>query len=134
MVLSYIQLFGCRNDEKTVGRTDDNINFKITNKTIYISPSISFPVFTFELFCYDRSGEYPESIHRNYFVGRDLGSGACGVVRLVQHRKTCDIFAMKAIQRKSAVASVHNHRRGTNDDVNIQREIQIMNTIDHVSN
>jgi serine/threonine protein kinase len=95
----------------------------------------SFAVYQFSYACEDSfSHQFPEQIRQKYHISRELGSGACGVVRLVYDRNTCNGYAMKAVKRN--IMSTHTEtrmrNRMTNDDINIRREISIMQNTDHV--
>lgn len=43
----------------------------------------------------------PRSCLQKYHIGRQIGSGACGTVRLVHNLKTLQIFAMKVIKKET---------------------------------
>lgn len=70
----------------------------------------------------------PKNLLSKYFVGREIGSGGCGVVRLVYNLKTTEMFAMKII-KKEMNTMVKNR-----DDINakIINEVNIMRKINHV--
>lgn len=70
----------------------------------------------------------PKDLIEKYFVGREIGSGGCGVVRLVYNLTTTDKFAMKII-KKEMNTMVKNR-----DDINakIINEVNIMRKINHV--
>lgn len=65
----------------------------------------------------------PKNICTDYHIGRKLGSGACGVVRLVYHRKTCKAFAMKHIKKNQLMTNQTEPKRIINEAV-IMKSLQ----------
>lgn len=67
-----------------------------TNDTIFIqlNPTIAFTFRSFQT----PFNDLPADLNRYYHIGRQLGSGACGTVYRVQHRRTCHTYALKYIQ------------------------------------
>lgn len=68
----------------------------------------------------------PDEISQNYYVGRKLGAGACGIVRLVYDRYTCEPYAMKQIQKNVLAPST-----ATTDFRRIMNEVLIMRELQH---
>lgn len=68
----------------------------------------------------------PEDVFDRYHVGRQLGSGAQGTVRLVIDRRTCESFAMKHMIKNGSTNTL-----GCINDERIQREVDIMRNINH---
>ncbi|XP_026479442.1 LOW QUALITY PROTEIN: ovarian-specific serine/threonine-protein kinase Lok-like [Ctenocephalides felis] len=68
----------------------------------------------------------PKLIKDDYYISRELGSGACGVVRLIFNKRTCDKFAMKAIIKSKA-----DDEKKLNHPNRIMNEINIMKKLDH---
>ena len=73
----------------------------------------------------------PLEICSQYYVSRKLGAGACGVVRLIYNRLTCDQFAMKHVQKN--MLSVSSKRNNLNDPNRVMNEVHIMKALEHVS-
>lgn len=65
----------------------------------------------------------PKDICLNYHIGRKLGEGACGVVRLVYNRKTCEPFAMKHIKKNQLITKQTEPKRINNEAV-IMKSLQ----------
>lgn len=65
----------------------------------------------------------PKNISDQYHIGRKLGEGACGVVRLVYNRKTCEPFAMKQI-KKHQLMSKQNEPKKINNEALIMKSLQ----------
>lgn len=60
---------------------------------IYIEkrPTICFEFQSLQLV----ANNLPEDLIQEYHIGKELGSGASGVVKFVQNRKTCECYALK---------------------------------------
>lgn len=72
--------------------------------------------------------ELPKEIQQTYYVGRKLGSGACGIVHLVYNARTCESFAMKHIQKNLLTEC---SKPKTNDPKRVMNEVNIMKTLQH---
>lgn len=73
----------------------------------------------------------PTDITSNYYISRKLGSGACGLVRLVYDRRTCQQYAMKIVKKNMLATSANpNH---LNDPNRVMNEAKIMKSLEHVS-
>lgn len=72
----------------------------------------------------------PNMITSKYFIGPELGTGACGIVRMVWDLKTCGEFAMKQIGKNKLEQTGGNQ---LNDKKRILNEVNIMKKLDHVS-
>lgn len=73
----------------------------------------------------------PKEITSSYYVSRKLGSGACGLVRLVYDRRSCDQYAMKIVKKNLlAQSSKPNH---LNDPQRVLNEAKIMKNLVHVN-
>lgn len=73
----------------------------------------------------------PKEITSNYYVSRKLGSGACGLVRLVYDRRSCQEYAMKIVKKNMLATSTSpNHLTDPN---RVMNEAKIMKNLDHVS-
>lgn len=73
---------------------------------------------------------YPEEVRRKYAISRVLGSGACGVVKLVYEKSTRKALAMKVVQKKR----FRNEQSTVTDrPERLQREVAIMKALSHVS-
>lgn len=100
-------------------------NILLNNDVISLSHP-HFKVFQYKDLSPNEAHGLPVEICQMYHVGRKLGAGACGVVRLVYDRTTCQPFAMKQIQKNvltSAAAATSDVRRIMNE-VMIMRELQ----------
>lgn len=76
-------------------RIDEKIKRRIIahREMIYIEkrPTICFEFQSFQL----TANNLSEDLNREYHIGKELGSGASGVVKFAQNRKTCECFALK---------------------------------------
>lgn len=54
-------------------------------------PTICFEFLSFQL----TENNLPGDLNLDYHIGKNLGSGASGVVNFIQHRKTCERYALK---------------------------------------
>ncbi|XP_026476145.1 ovarian-specific serine/threonine-protein kinase Lok-like [Ctenocephalides felis] len=68
----------------------------------------------------------PNLIKDDYYISRLLGSGACGAVRLIINKSTCDKFTMKQIIKSKA-----DGEKKLNHPNRIMKEINIMKKLDH---
>lgn len=75
---------------------------------------------------YHESYGVPDDIFDLYHIGRQLGSGAQGMVRLVIDRRTCETYAMKQVQKNGSANTL-----GYLNDERINREVDIMRSIEH---
>lgn len=69
----------------------------------------------------------PKECISKYFVGKEIGSGGCGIVRLVYNLKTFQKFAMKIISKETnrlaSTTIAHNAK--------ILNEVNIMKSLSH---
>ncbi|XP_075152380.1 ovarian-specific serine/threonine-protein kinase loki [Haematobia irritans] len=71
----------------------------------------------------------PKEITSNYYVSRKLGSGACGLVRLVYDRRSCKEYAMKIVKKNMLATSTNpNHLTDPN---RVMNEAKIMKNLNH---
>ncbi|XP_037052409.1 ovarian-specific serine/threonine-protein kinase Lok [Bradysia coprophila] len=75
---------------------------------------------------YQESHGLPEDVFSRYHVGKQLGSGAQGMVRLVMDRRTCECFAMKQVNKSGSTNTL-----GSVNDEKIHREVEIMRKLNH---
>ncbi|XP_022916993.1 myosin light chain kinase A [Onthophagus taurus] len=68
----------------------------------------------------------PEGLKEKYEVSHVLGQGACGVVRLVFEKYTCQPYACKRILKNTS-----NRNKTLNRPENIQKEINILKQLNH---
>lgn len=102
---------GKRIEKKTILLDNDTIAlFNVNNK-----------VFKYSSLGPTESYGLPEDICKAYHVSRKLGQGACGVVRLVYERLSCQPFAMKHIQFNQLNTVTER----------IMNEVMIMNDLQH---
>lgn len=77
----------------------------------------------------------PRSICAHYHIGRKLGAGACGVVRLVYNRRTCVAYAMKHIRKVQLLTASKpapgNDGTPNRDALRIANEGKIMRSLQH---
>lgn len=78
----------------------------------------------------DLSHNLPKVITSKYYVGPELGAGACGVVRLVYDVATCREFAMKQVVK---MRLEDPGQKIINDPERIMNEVAIMKSLEHVS-
>ena len=72
----------------------------------------------------------PTEITGNYYISRKLGSGACGLVRLVYDRRTCQEYAMKIVKKNMLATSTNPNN--LNDPNRVMNEAKIMKSLEHV--
>lgn len=102
-------------NQRRILKSDDVISFnEPVNK-----------IFSFDN-SYQESYGLPDEIFNRYYVGRLLGSGAQGMVRLIIDRITCETFAMKQVQKNGS-----GNTLGHLNNERIHREVQIMRTLNH---
>lgn len=77
----------------------------------------------------DNSCELPLQLRQSYALGRKLGAGACGEVRLLFTRDGSKRFAVKIIQ----INNLNNDNIGFNNSNNIRNEVEILKKLRHVS-
>lgn len=77
----------------------------------------------------NNSSGIPDEICNNYFISAKLGSGACGVVRLVYNRRTCIKYAMKQVKKNilSECATITNAKNSSK----VLNEALIMKELEH---
>lgn len=68
-------------------------------------------------------------LRQKYALGRKLGAGACGEVRLLFTKNGSKQFAVKIIQ----INNLNNDNIGFNNSNNIKNEIEILRKLKHVS-
>uniref|UniRef100_A0A2M4CYG6 Serine/threonine-protein kinase chk2 (Cds1) n=1 Tax=Anopheles darlingi TaxID=43151 RepID=A0A2M4CYG6_ANODA len=69
-------------------------------------------------------------LSNTYYIGRTLGSGACGVVYLLHHTDTCERFALKQVA-KNKMTEQQTRPRPLNDPARVMNEVNIMKNLDH---
>lgn len=73
----------------------------------------------------------PLELKQKYALGRKLGCGACGEVRLIFTKDGTKQFAIKAIQKCDFnISEAINH---LNDPIKIRNEVEILRKLKHVS-
>lgn len=77
----------------------------------------------------DNSCELPLELKQKYALGRKLGAGACGEVRLLFTKDGSKQFAVKIIQ----INDLNNDNIGFNNSNNIRNEVEILRQLEHVS-
>lgn len=77
----------------------------------------------------DELKNLPSAVSDNYYVGKKLGSGACGVVHLVYNTATCEPYAMKHVVKNLLVESTRP--RILNEPGRVMNEVEIMKNLDH---
>lgn len=73
----------------------------------------------------------PLEITSNYYISRKLGSGACGLVRLIYDRRSCHQYAMKIVKKNMLATSTNTNQ--LNDPNRVMNEAKIMKSLEHVS-
>lgn len=73
----------------------------------------------------------PKEISSAYYVGKKIGSGACGVVHLVYDTKSCMPYAMKHVV-KNLIAECSKPKI-LNDPQRVMNEVNIMKNLEHPS-
>lgn len=92
--------------------------------------------FVFKDLCPNEALGLPKEITSNYYVSRKLGSGACGLVRLVFDIRSCEQFAMKIVKKNLLSESNPISRSkpsNSNDPEKVLNEANIMKSLSHVS-
>ena len=75
---------------------------------------------------YQESYGIPTVIFNRFHIGKELGCGAQGIVRLIIDRRTCRKFAMKQVTKYGSAGSL-----GSFSDEQINREVTIMKKLNH---
>lgn len=73
----------------------------------------------------------PQNMKQKYALGRKLGAGACGEVRLIFTKDGTQRFAIKAIQK--CVFSMNGKSNHLNGPEKIKNEVEILRKLKHVS-
>ncbi|XP_055541768.1 ovarian-specific serine/threonine-protein kinase Lok isoform X2 [Wyeomyia smithii] len=73
--------------------------------------------------------ELPEEIRQTYYVGHELGSGACGTVYLIHNAITCEAFAMKLVKKN--LLNECSKPTILNEPQRIMNEVKIMKSLKH---
>lgn len=92
----------------------------------------SFTIFTVYVFMNimsDNSCELPLQLKQMYALGRKLGAGACGEVRLLFTKDGSKRFAVKIIQMNN----LSNENNRFNNPSYIKNEVEILKRLRHVS-
>lgn len=102
----------------TLGANNQKQRLLAPNDTIFIqkNPTIAFVFRSF----HTSINELPPELNRLYHIGKELGSGACGIVYFTQNRRTCQIYALKYM--------TINARDVANTPV---REIELLRQLSH---
>lgn len=74
--------------------------------------------------------ELPLQLKFKYAIGRRLGSGACGEVRLLFTKDGSEKFAIKIIQKNNFSTENGNI---FNNPANVRNEVEILRRLSHVS-
>lgn len=104
-------------NQRRIIKSDDVISFNEPNNRI----------FSFDN-SYQESYGLPNEVFDLYHVGKVLGSGAQGTVRLVIDRITCETFAMKQVQKNGSANTL-----GHLNNERIHREVEIMTSLNHAN-
>ncbi|XP_055389418.1 ovarian-specific serine/threonine-protein kinase Lok [Condylostylus longicornis] len=88
-----------------------------------------YQVFVFKDLSPNESNGLPKEICDKYYIGKNLGSGACGTVRLVYDVRTCDEYAMKIVQKNPLAESTRSCN--LNDPNRVLNEVKIMKSLEH---
>lgn len=77
----------------------------------------------------------PAACLQKYFIGAQIGSGGCGIVRLVHNLRTMDKFAMKVIKKETnpMIKSRNIDNEKILNEVNIMRKLSnphVLNLMD----
>lgn len=81
------------------------------------------PTCCFEFHSFQKTNNnLPAEINKEYYVGKELGSGACGTVYFAQHRRTCQRFAIKFTT---------NDRNENNTVATMLKEVRILHPLKH---
>lgn len=73
----------------------------------------------------------PREMKQKYAIGRKLGSGACGEVRLIFTKDGTQKFAIKTIQKCDF--NINGRINQLNDPIKIRNEVEILRKLKHVS-
>ncbi|XP_032683989.1 ovarian-specific serine/threonine-protein kinase Lok-like [Odontomachus brunneus] len=98
------------------------------NSEISLSTS-SCTVYRFENVLKPENNTLPLELKQKYALGRKLGSGACGEVRLIFTKDGTKQFALKAIQKCDF--DITGARNQLNDPVKIKNEVEILRKLEH---
>lgn len=70
----------------------------------------------------EKENGLPADINKEYYIGNELGNGACGTVYFAQNRRTCKPFAIKY---------TNNDRNENNPIATILKEVKILQQLQH---
>lgn len=71
----------------------------------------------------------PDEISTTYYVHKELGNGACGVVYLVYDAKSCTPYAMKRVEKN--ILAERSKPKIFNDPQRVMNEVNIMKNLEH---
>lgn len=91
----------------------------------------NFTAFVFKDLGPNKTTKIDSAINSTYYISRKLGSGACGVVRLVYDKLTCLEYAMKHVKKNGLVETAR--AKSINEAERVMNEVYIMKSLDHVS-
>ncbi|XP_050456072.1 serine/threonine-protein kinase Chk2-like isoform X3 [Cataglyphis hispanica] len=111
-------------DKVKVGRGNRVI---ITNNSEIAVAKINFSIYIFMSTLSDNSCELPLQLKQKYSLGRKLGVGACGEVRLLFSKDGSKRFAVKIIQ----INNVSHKQICFNNPSNIRNEVEILKKLRH---
>lgn len=81
-------------------------------------PTIFFEFFLLQ----EQTNDLPADIKKEYYIGQELGSGACGSVYFAQNRRTCEPFAIKYTDSEG---------KENNTIAMILKEVKILQQLEH---
>lgn len=86
-------------------------------------------VYTFLNTSIPEGNDLPQELKMKYALGRKLGAGACGEVRMIFTKDGSKRFAMKTIKKNDFTA----HGNLFNNPEKIRNEVEILKKLKHVS-
>lgn len=96
------------------------------NDTIRLTPKFDLFRFFYQHSPLELSS-FPESCTKKYHIGSQIGSGGCGIVRLVHNVKTLQKYAMKVIKKETNPMV----RQRLANNAKIINEVDIMKSLSH---
>lgn len=88
-----------------------------------------YKVFVFKDLGANETTDIDKDIITQYYISKRLGSGACGVVRLIYDKYSCQEYAMKQVQKNRLTETTR--QRNITDGERVMNEVRIMKSLEH---
>ncbi|XP_019859468.1 PREDICTED: serine/threonine-protein kinase Chk2-like, partial [Amphimedon queenslandica] len=94
---------------------DDEISLSVKNNKVFVFNDRSVS---------EQNNNLPEEFKDKYTMSKQIGKGACGIVKLAFHRETCKGYAIKIISKKMFSVGPHLGRAA-------MEEVKIIKALQH---